>query len=140
MNFGVIANIALSVLSNQQVMELLQKLSPQVFGVLKFLGPILFPKVDRKLQAVAAAEFILATERVKKAQIACNQLLELAEGERLVVDGICGEKTRAKVEELQKLIGTDVVDGWPGRDTEVKIDDWTYAKGLPRIVVPRDVS
>ena len=86
-----------------------------VKAIFKAIGEQIFPKVKPEFQAAAAAAASYAPDYVMKVQNSANVLLKL--DPPLDVDGHYGPKTRAAVEQLQKKLGVEVVDGFAGDKT-----------------------
>jgi murein L,D-transpeptidase YcbB/YkuD len=82
----------------------------QAIGNLAQLGKQLFPAIDDKFAAAAAASTIFDPVRVKWVQTALNVL---GATPPLDVDGEYGPLTTAAVQQFQKSKGLEV-DGWAG--------------------------
>lgn len=83
-----------------------------VKAVFEAIGKQLFPNVRPELQGAAGAVASYAPDYVMKVQNAANILLKLQPP--LAVDGHYGPMTRSAVEQLQKKLGLETVDGWVG--------------------------
>jgi murein L,D-transpeptidase YcbB/YkuD len=103
----------------------------QAVGNLVQLGKQLFPGIDDKFAAAAAASTMFDPVRVKWVQTALNVL-----GEALDVDGQYGPLTTQAVKQFQTSNQLEV-DGWAGDLTHAALQAAISALKLPAAPAPK---
>jgi len=106
--------------SNADLVTKLETLPNQVVAVATEIGAALFPSAQKDLQAAAGAMAAFDHSFTMWVQQACNMLLP--DTPKLVVDGLYGPLTKARVTKLQQNLNVSVIDGWVGKLTRAAID------------------
>jgi peptidoglycan hydrolase-like protein with peptidoglycan-binding domain len=116
--------------TNEDYFDMLQRELPVVLSLISSI----FPENDNIQNAITVAQ-AFNMKLVKWVQTAANLaddagLIELS-GDKLVIDGYYGLKTKAAVEKLQAAAGAGV-DGWLGKLTQQAIEN-LHIPDLPKL-------
>ena len=101
---------------NQNIVQLIESLAPDLLPLFKEIGSKLFPNLDTSGQVQVAA-LTFDPERVRWIQSSINKLTDA----KLVVDGHYGIATKAAVVKFQQAHDLND-DGWAGKNTSAVIE------------------